>query len=150
LKKIAFDGYNNFILKSFKQFNDSPGHIEKLKYPVLHWEDSQTLNDSLFVNSEKSIEILSFSPTNLKANVFASEKSQIIFLQSDYPGWQVKLDGMLIPHFKKENIFIAADIPAGKHHLEFDFYPKNFSFYLGFSTFFFLLSAFGIFRFRKD
>ena len=52
--KIAFDGYNNFKLKSYKQFNDSPNSIEKLKHPLLHFAN---LSDSLVTNSENLIEI---------------------------------------------------------------------------------------------
>ena len=145
LKKIAFDGYNNFILKSFKQFNDSPGHIKKLKYPLLHWRDSQDSLDTKL----KGIEIISFNPTNVKAEVSLAEDNQIIFLQSDYPGWQLKLDGQIIPHFKTADIFIAADIPAGDHQLEFDFYPKNFLLYLGISTGAFLFVLICLVKFKK-
>lgn len=145
LKKIAFDGYNNFILKSFKKFNDSPGHIKNLKYPLLHWLNSQ---DS-FDNKLEGIEIESFNPTNVKAKVSLMEDNQVIFLQSDYPGWKVKLDGQIIPHFKAADIFIAADIPAGGHQLEFDFYPKNFLLYLGISTGGFLFVIFCLLRFRE-
>jgi hypothetical protein len=146
LKKIAFDGYNNFLLKSFKEFNNSPGHIEKLKYPLLHWAASgDTLGDSV-----KGIKIMSFNPTNVKAEVSLSKENQIIFLQSDYPGWQVKLDGQIIPHLKKENIFIVAKIPEGEHNIEFNFYPKNYLLYLGISTTTFLLVFLGLVLFRRD
>lgn len=150
LKKIAFDGYNNFILKDFRQFNDSPGHIEKLKHPLVYWERSTSLKDTLYDNFEKSIAITSFNPTNVKAQVTIQEEQQIIFLQLDYPGWQVKVDGHEIPHFKKEDIFITANIPEGNHQIEFDFYPKNFLLYLGISTSFFLLAIFGLIQFRKE
>lgn len=146
LKKIAFDGYNNFKLKNFKQFNDSPGHIEKLKHPLLHWSDSSGTGLN---NVEKNIEILSFNPTNVKAKVSLLEANQIVFLQSDYPGWQVKLDGKVIPHFQKENIFIAADIPAGNHDIEFNFYPRHFLQYLGISTFAFLIACLWLWKIKR-
>ena len=145
LKKIAFDGYNNFLLKNFKQFNDSPGKIDKLKFPLLHWGGFQ---DTL-KNVENSIEIESFNPTNVKAKVSASEDRQIVFLQSDYPGWQVKLNGQSIPHVKKEGIFIAAEIPAGNHEIEFSFYPKNYLLYLGISTTAFLFALLVLIGFRR-
>ena len=146
LKKIAHDGYNNFLLKNFKQFNDSAGHIEKLKYPLLHWADSK---DSLN-NIENTIEIQSFNPTNVKAAISLSKDNQINFLQSDYPGWRVMLDGQTIPHFKKEGIFITADITAGKYDIEFSFYPRNYILYFGISTAAFLFAFIVLITFRKD
>ncbi len=147
LKKIAYDGYNNFILKSFKQFNDSPGKMEKLKFPILHFDDSAIFKDSLINQTKRGVEIQSFNPTNVKAKVKLSEKSKIIFLQADYPGWQVKLNGNTIPHFKTENIFIAAEIPAGEHVIEYNFYPKNYLYYLGISAIAFLLALIGTLKF---
>lgn len=130
LKKIAFDGYNNFKIKNFKQFNDSPGKIEKLRHPLVYVEN---VADTVYQNAADFVEIESFSPANVKAKVSLPSDGRVVFLQSDYPGWEVRLNDRVIPHFQKEEIFISAEIPAGDHQLEFNFYPANYLLYQGIS-----------------
>ena len=145
-KKIAYDGYNNFKLKNYKQFDNTPGYIEKLKYPLIHWTGSR---DSLFDHRSNNVQISSFTPTKIKAKIAHVDDGEIVFLQSDYPGWKVKLNGEIMPHYTKEDIFIAANIPKGKHEIEFEFHPKNFWWYFGISTIAFVCALFVMLWFRE-
>ena len=128
-KKVAHNGYNNFKFKAYRAFNDKTGNKEILKNPVL-FDSNNRAQDSLSVLNKGAVVITSFSPNRIEASVTFKEESEITLLQYFYPGWSATLDGEKINLFKKEDIFMAARVPEGSHHILFEFYPKHFTGYL--------------------
>jgi len=43
-----------------------------------------------------------------------------------YPGWNAFLDGINCPIYRADYIFRAVQVPAGKHHIRFEYQPKSF------------------------
>ncbi|MEK7381668.1 MAG: YfhO family protein, partial [Elusimicrobiota bacterium] len=82
------------------------------------------------------------------AVVDVPQPAMIVFSEADYPGWRVLLNGREIPRELFDGIFMAARIPAGRHHIVFKFNPL--SFWLGLAltlgTLYWILSRFAVKR----
>ncbi|MDR1303708.1 MAG: YfhO family protein, partial [Verrucomicrobiales bacterium] len=74
-----------------------------------------------------------------KLNVIA-ETSNKITLQTEtvgarllwfgdtwYPGWRAAIDGRATPIHRVNYMFMGVEVPAGKHTVEFKFYPRHFT-----------------------
>jgi len=45
----------------------------------------------------------------------------LTFLDADYPGWEARLDGRLVPIHRADDAFKAVAVPPGTHRVRFDF-----------------------------
>ncbi len=139
-KEISKNGYNNFKLKTFSAFEKHPSFKEILDQPILYLTNS---SDS---KNKVPIQMTAFKPNYLKANVSLKNPAEIVYLQTNYPGWKVYLNGGEIDHHTKEGIFIGANLPTGKHEIEFSFHPKHYRKFLLFSSLAFFICLFLTFR----
>jgi hypothetical protein len=137
-KKIAHNGYNNFKFKDYRSFTARADHMKILENSLLY-DSGNAGMDSTSTARKGAIEITSFLPNRIEAQISFKEDGELTLLQYFYPGWKVKLNGAEIPAFKKEAIFLAAKVPKGEHQLIFEFYPIHFKGYLFLSGGFFLL-----------
>lgn len=130
-KKVANNGYNNFKFRAYRTFKKQSEHLRFLEHPILF--DSSPGLDTSHAMSSADVEINSFTPTKIEANVQVSSERELTLLQYFYPGWTVRLNGKRIEPFEKEDIFLAVNVPQGKHQLEYEFYPPHFLVYAGVS-----------------
>lgn len=135
-KEISRNGYNNFKLKTFSAFEKHPSFKEILNQPVLH------ISAKANTRQKEEINTTVFKPNYLKATVTLKDPAELVYLQTNYPGWKVYLNGGEIEHYTKDGIFIAAALPAGKSEIEFSFHPKHYRKLLFFSSFIFFLCLF--------
>ena len=121
-KKLSYDGFSSFILKPYNYLDDSlpalrdvlienppvylSGRIKRNSGAQIHdirfdrgdLFVSEPVFNSLPVNLKKNTdhvkpEILSFSPVHCTVKYTLDTASVITFLQADYPGWEISIDG---------------------------------------------------------
>jgi hypothetical protein len=149
-KRISYDGFSSFILNPYNYLYDSlprlkdsllnnpivylSGRVQKiafLKDPGISFSRKDLyVPDSVFsilpAGLKKDlrgnrVNILSFSPVKLKVRYSSDSSSIITFMQADHPGWQVKIDGYEVHHFKSNYLYLSAVAPSGNHEVVFEF-----------------------------
>ena len=75
-------------------------------------------------------------PATFAANVDTPVAQYLVLAHTRYPGWEATLDGSPAPILDANTAFMALDVPAGRHSVEFTYRPRSFHFGL-------LLAGFG-------
>lgn len=70
-------------------------------------------------------------PQKVILNTSTIEKGYLVIADTFYPGWEVKLDGVVVDVFRANYLFYAIVLPEGPHQIEIIYQPK--SFYTGLS-----------------
>jgi len=72
------------------------------------------------------IRILSRRLTSVELEVGELQEPRILtFLDVNYPGWEAYLDSEPVPILLADDVFKAVVVPAGTHHIRFEFSPKR-------------------------
>jgi hypothetical protein len=149
LRKPTHRGLSSFELKSYSQFitkkelkeNVLQNPLVYLSSDIQHqnrYDNNLQMNSTktLFVESgdlssigsislasniEDTIIIASFSPHRIKLKVRTKEKQALVYLQSNYPGWEVSIDGKKSTLFTSNYQFLSTIVPAGEHEVIFEF-----------------------------
>lgn len=61
-----------------------------------------------------------------RAAITTDQPVTVVFSEADYPGWQTRLDGALVKLGRFENTFLALEVPAGTHQVEWTFQSRSF------------------------
>lgn len=170
-KTVSADGFNSFRLDAFESFRlNHPLLFEtSLENPVIFLTDQikpisamhDTLihpdliwvQDSVYENIHQlsgikqdgdTIVLKKFDPNHIICEVSNDEAQALVLMQTDYPGWQVFLNGEPVQHFTANTLFISCLIPQGTHTVEFRYSnkPVLLAFYVSYLTF--ALIAFAI------
>ena len=129
-KDIAKDGYNNLQLSAYAKFHPTEKFKDYLNHPPF------------FTQPESSIELLDFTPNELVVRTKSDEERQLIFLQMNYPGWEVTVDNQTTELVTLEEApVLAVDLKAGIQEVRFRFTPKGYGWFLGIS----FISSLGVF-----
>jgi hypothetical protein len=171
-KKLSYDGFSSFILKPYNYVDDSLSELRdmlirnppvylsgrvfrnseiKLKHHPfnrgdLYVEDHvcHSLPSCLKVNTTgESLRMMSFSPVQCTVRYSLDSAAVITYLQADYPGWNVSIDGEETPHFTSNYMYLSSLVPAGEHQVTFR-YENRFvfiSFLISYSVFMLLLAG---------
>jgi len=111
------------VLEEFEltQFRDAYSRINSgCKYqPATKFDDSGIIQ-SVTPRNQLTTE----SASDLDVNVPAT--SLMVTSDLDYPGWEASVDGVKSPIFRADSLFTAVLIPAGKHHIRFEYRPLSF------------------------
>ena len=149
-KQTAYDGYNPFDLKNYTKFEKSPIFQSTLNNNLIFLSDHVFSNDSLYnaslynqneniylsekdykelpkVNFEHSgsdtVYITNFSANHIVAKAKSSSTQLLMLLQNNYPGWNVYINGTLVPHYTSNLAFISVLIHKGESVVEFIYKP---------------------------
>ena len=129
-KDIARNGYNNLQLSAYAKFHPTEKFKDYLNHPPF------------FTQPESSIELLDFTPNELVVRTNSDEERQLIFLQMNYPGWEVTVDNQSTELVTLEEApVLAVDLKAGIQEVRFRFTPKGYGWFLGIS----FISSLGVF-----
>jgi len=71
------------------------------------------------------------SPNRLTAKVQVEGRGLLVWNESYYPGWRVRVDGESLPVVRANHLFNGVWLEDGERNIEFEFVPNNF--YLGLS-----------------
>jgi len=120
-KDIAQNGYNNLQLSAYAKFHPTEKFKEYLDHPPFY-----TL-------PETPLELLHFTPNELVLESSSDQARQLIFLQMNYPGWEVAIDGRPVELATIDAPVLAVELPAGTQEVRFRFAPQGYLWFLGIS-----------------
>ncbi len=78
-------------------------------------------------DSSAHIRLVSYLPNYLVYESSSSKEGFVVFSEIYYEnGWNVYIDGELVPYIRANYVLRAMRIPEGEHKIEFKFHPKAF------------------------
>ena len=95
--------------------------------------------DSFMAGSKDKIEVLDFSPVQIKARITTEQTQLLVLLQSFYPGWELYINGEQSRIIKANILFMSAVIDKGEHEIEFVYKNKTIVYAFILSVFFLLV-----------
>lgn len=169
-KKLSYDGFSSFILNPYNFLDDSIPDLRDalIRNPPVYFSGKvyrtgearirhrEFTPDDLFIpdevynslpvylkrnNNKDSLKYISFSPNKFTVECNLDTAAVITYLQADYPGWKVRIDGGKSLHFTSNFMYISALVPAGAHQVVFRYenHPVFISFIISYSVFMVLL-----------
>lgn len=77
-------------------------------------------------DSSAQIKLTKYAPDYVEYDYSAKEKGTVVFSEVYYPyGWKAYIDGKPADHFRANYTLRAMNVPAGKHHIRFEFRPDT-------------------------
>ena len=77
-------------------------------------------------DSSAAIKLTKYAPDYVEYDYTAKEKGTVVFSEIYYPhGWNAYIDGKSADHFRANYTLRAMNVPAGKHHIRFEFRPAT-------------------------
>lgn len=73
-----------------------------------------------------TIQLTKYAPDYVEYDYQSSSSKMVVFSEIYYPyGWNAYIDGAPADHFRANYTLRAMQVPAGKHHIRFEFRPKT-------------------------
>lgn len=77
-------------------------------------------------DSTANIKLTKYAPDYVEYDCTAAEDGLVVFSEVYYPyGWNAYIDGKPADHFRANYTLRAMNVPAGKHHIRFEFRPAT-------------------------
>ena len=104
------------------------------------------------------VKLLSYAPNALEYQSSSTRDGIIVFSEIYYPyGWHAYINGEPVEHFRVNYTLRALNVPAGEHHIRFEFAPDTLRRYepIAFLSIFIIYGtiiggiAYAIVRYRK-
>jgi uncharacterized membrane protein YfhO len=77
-------------------------------------------------DSSATIKLTKYAPDYVEYDYTAKEKGTVVFSEIYYPyGWNAYIDGKPAEHFRANYTLRALNVPAGQHHIRFEFRPAT-------------------------
>lgn len=72
------------------------------------------------------VSLTKYTPEYIEYDAECSRPGTIVFSEIYYPhGWKAIVDGAEVPHYRANYMLRALNVPAGKHHIRFEFRPES-------------------------
>jgi hypothetical protein len=72
------------------------------------------------------VTFLSYTPKALEYQTFSEKAGIVVFSEIYYPyGWHAYIDNQPVEHFRVNYALRAINVPAGEHHIRFEFKPDT-------------------------
>lgn len=77
-------------------------------------------------DSTANIKLTKYAPDYVEYDCQSEEDGLVVFSEVYYPyGWNAYIDGKPVDHFRADYTLRALNVPAGKHHIRFEFRPAS-------------------------
>jgi hypothetical protein len=146
IKKFSRDSYAPFILKLRNELEQSSVDFVLMDHPVMYLTNqlqpyppdskdevhlltkkSALANDQVIKQFENpvadsltaDIQLVSFSPGNFTVNTISNQPAVLVLQQTYYPGWKVKVDGVVSDPTIVNFCMMAVILQAGKHQVSY-------------------------------
>jgi hypothetical protein len=84
-------------------------------------------DQSLSMDSTATIKLIRYNPDHMTYQSNSGTSQIAVFSEVYYDkGWNMTIDGKAAPYFRADYLLRAAQIPAGKHEIKFDFHPASY------------------------
>ena len=87
------------------------------------------VNDGISVNAADSaatVSLTCYTPEYVEYDSRSSQPGTIVFSEIYYDkGWKASIDGEPVDHFRVNYLLRALNVPAGNHHIRFEFRPES-------------------------
>ena len=107
--------------------------LDRLSAPFFDVKDKAVVEEPIDIKSEDACKgtteahIIQYLPNKIGLITESACSSLLVLSETHYPGWQVQIDSSIIKDALKVNYcFMGTVIPAGKHHVVFEFVPTSF------------------------
>ncbi len=77
--------------------------------------------------SQSHVSIAAYADNSVAIDVDADQAGVVVLHDLFYPGWEVRVDGKQQPVLHANILFRGVEVPAGRHHIEFEFHPLSFA-----------------------
>ncbi len=142
----TFDTHSNVDLRLYALTKSAPraffvsgvetaaSHDEALKTylrPDFPFESKVLLEDSTGADRPGesgcgSAQILNYENRRVVCKVQATAPGYLVLLDSYFPGWRARVDGVEADIVRADFAFRAVAVPAGEHQVEFRYQPRSF------------------------
>lgn len=122
---------NAWFVNQLKYVDNADQEIEALKkvnlrnVAVVDKKFENIIKPNVFNDSTSIVKLISYEPNKLVYDVSSQKGGTIVFSEIYYPGWRAFVDGNEVEIGRANYILRALNISAGKHRIEFNFYPKT-------------------------
>jgi hypothetical protein len=77
-------------------------------------------------DSTANVRLTKYTPEYIEYESAAEEDGTVVFSEIYYPyGWKAYIDGKFVEHFRVNYMLRALNVPAGNHHIRFEFRPDS-------------------------
>ncbi len=90
--------------------------------------NSQIVNGQIVnrADSTAMVALTKYTPEYVEYDATSAEDGTVVFSEIFYDkGWNAYIDGQLVPHFRVNYLLRALNVPAGQHHIRFEFRPES-------------------------
>jgi hypothetical protein len=89
------------------------------------YEDLRVTNRAWLIESGTA-EIEGYEPLSVQIRAKTAQDNLLVISDTDYPGWQARIDGREVPVTRIEGVFKGVKVLAGEHVIHFFYRPKSF------------------------
>lgn len=94
------------------------------KYPYIYKVDKA--RNRYFLTQKGRIATITETPAEMVFNIKAERNSDLVVLDTWYPGWKAEVDNKSVVINKFEQVYKSINIPQGNHNVHLYFYPDSF------------------------
>lgn len=99
--------------------------VEKADVEVLRSEGFEVLRSSQ-VDSLRNVKLTVYAPDYVEYDYNTANDATLVFSEIYYPyGWKAYIDGNEVDYFRCNYMLRAMNVPAGNHHIRFEFRPES-------------------------
>jgi hypothetical protein len=123
---------NAWIVDSIIKVNSADDVLKTLKtidlkkHAIIEDKDAaNALTIEKNIDYQSKIQLIEESVNTLKYSFNSNSKQVVVFSEMYYPnGWEAKIDGIIVPHYRVNYVLRALKVPSGEHIISFEFSPK--------------------------
>ncbi len=123
------------IIGDWSLYSKEPGNRQQAPYPIVlkgmqaYFESPEayrqacTAHPFLYYSGAGTVSLEAYNPQQVSARIQNADTGRLILQQNAYPHWSCRHNGRLVPIRQEGPAFMAVDLPAGNHAVQWTFNP---------------------------
>ena len=109
-----------------KEEIESLMEVDLRKTAIVGKDYSDMVPKDIETPAGSTVFLLKAEPNYLEYVTDSRKDGMVVFSEIFYPhGWQARIDGKPVPHYRANYVLRALNVPAGKHGITFTFDPPS-------------------------